>query len=153
MRWNSEVGCRSVGIQTFWFQAVCQNHIVWDAVEVIDFTRKHTANVRDCLTGIRRMIEGLVSKRNQRRDGFAALMAKAFQHKLGAKAEEVAKVLARQGIPRDLAKRALLMAEEKGRFTVFSIVDALTRIAGEYANAGDRLEVDVKAAKLLSLAA
>jgi hypothetical protein len=31
--WNSEVGRRSVGVQTFWFQAVCQNHIVWDAVE------------------------------------------------------------------------------------------------------------------------
>ena len=30
--WNSEVGSRSVGIETFWFQAVCQNHIVWDAV-------------------------------------------------------------------------------------------------------------------------
>lgn len=150
--WNSEVGCRSIGIQTFWFQAVCQNHIVWDAVEVIDFTRKHTANVRECLLEIRRMIEGLVAKRDRRRDGFAKLMGKAFQQKLGNKADEVAKVLARTGIPRDLAKRALLMAEEKGRFTVFSIVDALTRIAGEYANAGDRLEVDGKAARLLALA-
>ena len=35
--WNSEVGKRSVGIQTFWYQSICQNHIVWDAVEVIDF--------------------------------------------------------------------------------------------------------------------
>ena len=26
--WNSEVGGRSVGIQTFWFEAICQNHIV-----------------------------------------------------------------------------------------------------------------------------
>ena len=32
--WNSEVGSRSVGIETFWFQAVCANHIVWDATEV-----------------------------------------------------------------------------------------------------------------------
>ena len=31
--WNSEVGRRSLGIQTFWFQAVCENHIVWDARE------------------------------------------------------------------------------------------------------------------------
>jgi hypothetical protein len=30
--WNSEVGCRSVGIETFWYQQVCANHIVWDAV-------------------------------------------------------------------------------------------------------------------------
>src|SRR5262249_15010881 len=35
--WNSEVGRRALGVQTFWFQAVCQNHIVWDAVEVVDF--------------------------------------------------------------------------------------------------------------------
>ena len=27
--WNSEVGKRSIGVSTFWFQAVCQNHIVW----------------------------------------------------------------------------------------------------------------------------
>lgn len=25
--WNSEVGRRSVGIQTFWFQAICANHV------------------------------------------------------------------------------------------------------------------------------
>jgi hypothetical protein len=47
--WNSEVGRRSVGVQTFWFQAVCQNYIVWDAVEVVDFSRKHTANVSDSI--------------------------------------------------------------------------------------------------------
>lgn len=27
--WNSEVGKRTVGIQTFWFQAVCQNQCAW----------------------------------------------------------------------------------------------------------------------------
>jgi hypothetical protein len=25
--WNSEVGRRSLGVQTFWFQAICQNHV------------------------------------------------------------------------------------------------------------------------------
>jgi hypothetical protein len=30
--WNSEVGRRSLGCQTFWFEAVCQNHIVWDVI-------------------------------------------------------------------------------------------------------------------------
>ena len=32
--WNSEVGRRSLGIQTFWFQAVCRNHVIWDAANV-----------------------------------------------------------------------------------------------------------------------
>ena len=54
--WNSEVGKRSLGIETFWFQAVCQNHIVWDAVEVVEFTRKHTANVGDSLAEIRGLV-------------------------------------------------------------------------------------------------
>jgi len=59
--WNSEVGRRSVGIQTFWFQAVCQNHIVWDAVEVVDFSRKHAANVHESLVAVRQIIESLVA--------------------------------------------------------------------------------------------
>jgi hypothetical protein len=61
--WNSEVGRRSVGIQTFWFEAVCANHIVWDAVEVVEFTRKHTANVHEALGEVRTIIENLIAKR------------------------------------------------------------------------------------------
>jgi hypothetical protein len=45
------------------------------------------------------------------------------------------------------------MAEQAGRFTVFTLVDALTRIAGEYQYAGDRTELDQKASGLLALAA
>lgn len=151
--WNSEVGRRSVGIQTFWFQKVCANHIVWDAVEVVDFSRKHTANVHECLSEIRRHIEQLTEKRDQRRDGFAKVMAKAFKLQLGDKAEDVAKVLSRHGIPRDMAKHALQLAEQAGQFTVFTLVDALTRIAGEYQFVGDRVEIDQKASGLLALAA
>jgi histone H3/H4 len=149
--WNSEVGRRSVGVQTFWFQAVCQNHIVWDAVEVVDFSRKHTANVAESLREIRRIIAQLVEKRDERRDGFARVMKKAFETRLGDDAEDVAKVLFKHCIPRDLAKRALALAERQGRFTIFSLVDALTRVAGQYENAGDRMEADEKAGALLAL--
>src|SRR3954454_24287625 len=86
--WNSEVGRRSVGIQTFWFQAVCANHIVWDAVEVTEFSRKHTANVRDGLARIRETLTRLVQHRDQRRDGFVQLMRKAVESNLGNDAEE-----------------------------------------------------------------
>ena len=67
LRLEPRGGKRSLGIQTFWFQAVCQNHIVWDAVEVVEFTRKHTANVGESLAEIRRIVEQLVAKRDQRR--------------------------------------------------------------------------------------
>ena len=151
--WNSETGAKSIGIETFWFQAVCANHIVWDATEVIEFSRKHTANVHDALSEIRQAIESLVQKRDQRRDGFVKAVQRAMQTTLGGDAEEVQKALSQNGIPRALAKEAIEIAQEKGRFTIFAMVDALTRIAGKIVNAGDRIQVDQKAAGLLALAA
>ncbi|MHB0960889.1 MAG: DUF932 domain-containing protein [Pirellulaceae bacterium] len=150
--WNSEVGCRSVGIETFWFQAVCQNHIVWDAIEVVDFSRKLTANVREALGVIRKAIEMLVQKRDEHKDGFAKAIQNAMVTKLGEDAEEVQKVLAREGIPRNLAKKALEAAQEQGRFTIFAVVDALTRLCREMENAGDRTAADEKVSSLLELA-
>lgn len=149
--WNSEVGKRSVGIQTFWFQAICRNHIVWDAVEVIDFSRKHTANVGDALGEIRRLIHRLVERRDERRDRFADVLGKAMQASLGSSEEEVSKVLTRHGITRALAKEALTIARQSGRFTIFSVVDALTRLSGQIVNAGDRTDADQAASSLLAL--
>ena len=150
--WNSEVGKRSVGVQTFWFQAVCRNHIVWDAMEVVEFSRKHTANVHDSLGQIRTIVERLVEKRDERRDGFAAVIKKAMTERLGDDADEVMKVLTRHGVTRQLGKEALQLAREQGAFTIFALVDALTRIAGRLRHAGDRSEVDQKASSLLALA-
>jgi hypothetical protein len=151
--WNSEVGSRSVGIESFWFQSCCQNHIVWDAVEIVEFTRKHTANVHDALGEIRRIIEALVLKRDARRDMFARVIEKAMKTELGTEAEEVQKILSQNGITRTLAKEAISIAQTQGRMTIFAVVDALTRIAGKIVNAGDRVEVDHKAGRLLALAA
>lgn len=148
--WNSEVGRRSLGIQTFWFQAVCRNHIVWDAIEVTEFSRKHTAKVSEGLGEIRRIIENLVEKRDARKDGFYRTVAKAMETSLGTDAEETLKTLQKNGIPRSAAKKALEIAEEQGRFTVWSIVDALTRLSQDK-NAGDRTEADERAAGLLEL--
>lgn len=150
--WNSEVGKRSVGISTFWFQAVCANHIVWDAIGVTEFSRKHTANVRDGLTRIRETLTQLVQLRDQRKDGFVRMMQRAVESTLGNDAEEAMKMLTKTGINRTLAKEALKIAEQKGRFTIFALVDALTRLAGQLTYAGDRIEADRQAAGLLALA-
>ena len=151
--WNSEVGKRSLGIETFWFQAVCQNHIVWDAVEVVQFSRKHTANVHESLSEIRRIIEALVQKRDERRDGFANVVRKAMETRLGDDAKEVAEVLAKAGVGHAIGKKALELAREQGRFTIFALVDVLTRLSGEMKNAGERTEADQKAGRLFELAA
>ncbi len=59
---RTEVGKCPVGVQTFWFRTVCQNHIVWDAVEVVDFSREHTADVLESVAEIRGIIARLVEK-------------------------------------------------------------------------------------------
>ena len=151
--WNSEVGRRSLGVETFWYQSVCQNHIVWDAVEVVEYKRKHTANVRDALGDVRGIIQALVAKRDQRRDGFARAVKQAMQTSLGDDADEVCGVLTKSGIARSLVKEAVELAEKQGRLTVFAVVDALTRLNGRIVNAGDRTELDQQAGKLLTLAA
>lgn len=150
--WNSEVGRRSLGIQTFWFQKVCQNHIVWDATEVVDFSRKHTANVRDGLDEIRRIIEDLIGKRDSRRDGFVEVMRKAMAAKLGGDADTVAKRLGSEGIPRGMVKDAMEIAQQQGGFTIFALVDALTKLSQRIQLAGDRTELDAKIGQLLNLA-
>lgn len=150
--WNSEVGRRSVGVQTFWFQAVCRNHIVWDAVEIVDFSRKHTASVWEAVSEIRRLIERLVDRRDARRDSFARVIRKAMDASLGSDADEVMALLAKHGVTRSLAKQSLEAARQSGRFTIFSVVDALTRVTGQYKFVGDRTEVEVTASRLLALA-
>ena len=150
--WNSEVGRRTVGLQTFWFQAVCQNHIVWDAVEVTEFSRKHTTNVGEALSNIRRLIEQLVNRRDERRDAFAKTIANAMKTRLGDQADDVLKILQQRGIRKTLGNEALKIAQQQGAFTVFSVVDALTRLAGKIPNAGERTEIDAKSSSLLALA-
>lgn len=150
--WNSEVGRRSIGIQTFWFQAVCANHLVWDAVEVVEFTRKHTTKVGDALAEIRRIVEGLAHQRTARKDAFFKVVRRAMATKLGDDADEVLATLAKHGIGRGLARQALQIAERQGRFTLFAVVDALTRLAGQVLYAGDRTDADHKAGALLALA-
>jgi hypothetical protein len=151
--WNSEVGRRSVGIATFWFQSVCCNHIVWDATEITEYTRRHTGMVDTAFSEIRRVIEALVQKRDERKDEFASVIAKAMNTRYGHDANEVQQQLVAAGFMKTLAKRAAAIAEKKGRFSIWAVVDALTQVNREHAFAGSRSEADAKAARLLALAA
>lgn len=151
--WNSEVGKRTVGVSTFWFQAVCKNHIVWDATDVVEWTRKHTSQVSEAIPEIRKMLDSLVARRDERRDGFVNLMKKAMGTSFGSEKDEVLENLLKNGIGKGIATRALELAKERGRFTIFSLVDALTRLAQECEFAGERVVAEQKAGALLQLAA
>ena len=147
--WNSEVGRRSVGVSTFWFQAVCANHIVWDATDIVEFTRRHIGNVAEAFREIRQRIEALVAKRDERRDRFVDIVKKAMATEYGTDAQSVVNRLTVNGFPKALAKRAIEIARERGRFTIWAVIDALTKLAREERHAGGRVAADVKAMQLL----
>jgi len=151
--WNSEVGRRTVGIQSFWFQQVCQNHIVWDAVQVIETSRRHTARVRDFLDVVRTTVAELVQKRDARRDGLAGVIERAMREKLGDDADAVMKQLQKHGVSRDLGKKAIEIAGQGNGFTIFSLVDALTQLSQRVTFIGDRTAIDTKVSSLLALVA
>ena len=126
---------------------------MWDAIETVEFTRKHTTNVHEALSEIRRIIDSLIAKRDERRAGFVKVLQKAMHERLGDDVETATAELLKHGITRATANKAMEIAQEHGRFTIFSIVDALTRMAGKVTNAGDRILLDRQAGQLLSLAA
>jgi hypothetical protein len=151
--WNSEVGRRTVGIETFWFQRICGNHIVWDATEVVSYKRKHTANVADALGEMRSILRQLVSRRDQRKDAFASAIKQSMLTSIGSTADDATKTLSGYGIGGGHIKLAVnSMASQYGAFTVFGAVDALTRISRQIVNAGDRAAYDSKIGSILSLA-
>ena len=151
--WNSEVGRRTVGVETFWYQRVCANHIVWDATEVVSYRRKHTANVVEALEDIRVCLARLVQTRDRRKDAFAKTVQQAMVTSLGATKEDATKALTGFGIGMTYVKEAIeMMATQSRGYTVFQAVDSLTRISGRITNAGDRAEQDAKIGNILSLA-
>jgi hypothetical protein len=151
--WNSEVGRRSIGITTFWYQSVCANHIVWSCADVVSVARKHTRSVGDALTEIRITINQLVDRRDAARDQFVALIRKAMAEPTGDR-EETLHILSDHGINRPLAKKAVELAESRGqRFSIWTMVDALTQLSRDSHYAATRVEADQKAAGLLALAA
>jgi len=59
-----------------------------------------------------------------RRDGFVQVVKKAMETRVGSSSDEVLKVLAKQGIPRTLAKEALEVARTHGAFIIFAVAQA-----------------------------
>jgi hypothetical protein len=123
-------------------------------MDVTEFTRKHTGNVRESLNEVRRLIELQTAKRDQRRDAFATLIRKSMQEQLGTDAEDVMKTLLKHDLGKEAVARAMHQLGEAGRpFTLWNLVDALTQQNVSLTYAGDRMDSDQKVAKLLGLAA
>ena len=80
-------------------------------------------------------------------------MRNALRTRLVDNIDDVNKVLRNGKIPHSLAKDALEIAQQQGAFTIFAVVDALTRLSQQIRYAGDRTVLDSKIGALLAMAA
>ena len=71
--------------------------------------------------------------------------------RLGSDADGVSRILSGKKFPRHLIDEAIRMSQRKG-FTIFSMVDALTKLSQTMSFAAERTKLDFKISQLLSLA-
>ena len=149
--WNSEVGDSSLGVQTFAFDYVCGNHIVWGAKNVRETRIRHVGNARSRA----RTIVDVAELADESASDFEAKIKAARSYELGASPQEVvAAVVKAIDVSTRLATEAYVIAASKeddygSPRAVWGMVSGLTQIARDLPHADARAKLDAEAGKLL----
>ena len=153
---NSEVGASSLRLTCFLFRAVCGNHIVWDARNVLDVRLRHRGNIeerawRAFRTDVQRYLEASATEEE-------GLIRAAKRLTLGATREAVIEAAAKVT---GLSERVLGQAYADVRddvdgdpSTAWGLAQGLTRYSQlATKNQDQRDQVDRAAGRLVELAA
>lgn len=149
--WNSEVGSKTLGMASFYLRAVCMNRNIWGAEGFEEISIRHskfashrfahqaapalerfaTSSSAPFLAGIRAAREQIVAHKDEDRESF----------------------LRRRGFSRPETEKIIAtVLEEEGRppESIFDFVQGITALARAKPHQDARLELEGKAAKLLS---
>ncbi len=149
--WNSEVGSKTLGMASFYLRAVCMNRNIWGAEGFEEISIRHskfashrfahqaapalerfaTSSPAPFLAGIRAAREQVVARKDEDRESF----------------------LRRRGFSRPETEKIIAtVLEEEGRppESIFDFVQGITALARAKPHQDARLELEGKAAKLLS---
>ena len=149
--WNSEVGSKTLGMASFYLRAVCMNRNIWGAESFEEISIRHskfashrfahqaapalerfaTSSPAPFLAGIRAAREQTVARKDEDRESF----------------------LRRRGFSRPETEKIIAtVLEEEGRppESIFDFVQGITALARAKPHQDARLELEGKAAKLLS---
>jgi len=149
--WNSEVGSKTLGMASFYLRAVCMNRNIWGAEGFEEISIRHskfashrfahqaapalerfaTSSPAPFLAGIRAAREQIVARKDEDRE--------TFLRRRGFSRPETEKIIA-------------TVLEEEGRppESIFDFVQGITALARAKPHQDARLELEGKAAKLLS---
>ena len=152
--WNSEVGSKTLGIASFYLRAVCMNRNIWGAEGFEEISIRHSkfaghrfahqaapalerfadSSPMPFLAGIRAAREAVVARKDEDRE--------TFLRKRGFSKGETDRIIA-------------TVLEEEGHppASIYDFVQGITALARTKPHQDARLELEAKAAKLLSAAA
>jgi len=149
--WNSEVGSKTLGIASFYLRAVCMNRNIWGAEGFEEISIRHskfaanrfaheaapalenfaTSSPTPFVTGIKAARERIVARTDEDRQGF--LRKRGFSK--GETDRIIATVLDEEGHP---------------PVSIFDFVQGITALARDKPHQDARLDLEGKAAKLLT---
>jgi hypothetical protein len=117
--WSSAARYGVVSMETFWFEAVCTNHIAWNATRLCESTWETTAQKERAPQKIAAMIQELTRRQGERRGGLTRVIRRYVrpQHRRGA--EEALRLLEARGSYR-LATRVMRCAAKRGEVSALT---------------------------------
>ena len=149
--WNSEVGSKTLGMASFFLRAVCMNRNIWGAEGFEEISIRHSkfaanrfaheaapalenfanSSPAPFMAGIKASRERIVARKDNDRE--------SFLRKQGFSKPETTKIIA-------------IVLDEEGRppESIFDFVQGITALARSKPHQDARLELEGKAAKLLS---
>jgi hypothetical protein len=153
--WNSEVGSATFGIQTFLYDYVCDNRIVWGVKDFRELKIRHTSGGPHRFAA--QAIPQLQAYAASSVAGIEATIRAAKAKEIGKDREDVANWLKARGFTAPQAKTAYETAERDPRNynprTVWGVVQGLTDSAHSIKNTNDRVDIERKAGALLDTVA
>lgn len=147
--WNSEVGSATFGLQTFLFDYVCCNRIVWGAQDVSGVTIRHSAGAPD------RYIEEMVPALTAYAEGSTAPVVKLIADARAKRIDDVDAFLAGRFGKRmvDTIKEAHMTDEQRPIESLWDAANAVTAYARNIGHQDRRVDLERQAGEIMVLAA
>jgi len=153
--WNGEVGERKIGAMKFLYNAMCGNHIIWGASELVEFSARHVGKVHSKFADFEIEIQKYA---NESTSDIEATIKAAHKKVIASTKEGVLDFLfgKRQvGLTKkvlEAAYDAVVPEQDGDPNTVWGIVQGLTRHSQTVPFADKRQELDRASARILRVA-
>ncbi len=148
--WNSEVGSRTLGISSFYLRAACANRNLWGVEQFEQVTIRHSKHAAHRFAA--EAAPALASFADSSAAGFVSGIRAARERIVARSDDDRTEFLRRRGFSRTEAAKvieAVLAEEGHPPASVFDFVQGITAVARTEPRQDARLEVELKAKRLL----